>query len=84
MVERHIGTVSAAMQTLYQIVVVKRELSRKAKLLICQTHVRSKPHLWSWNVGNDWESKVMNTSGHNVWAQSQTQKEQVEVVQASG
>lgn len=47
MVERHIGTVSAAMQALYQIAVVKRELSRKAKLLICQTHVRSKPHLWS-------------------------------------
>lgn len=47
MVERYTGTVSAAMQALYQIVVVKRELSRKAKLLICQTHLRSKPHLWS-------------------------------------
>lgn len=47
MVERHIGTVSAAMQALYQIAVVKRELSRKAKLLICQTHVRSCGHeMW--------------------------------------
>ena len=42
--DRRIGAVSAVMRALYRSVVVKKELSRKAKLSV---HLPSNPHLWS-------------------------------------
>ncbi|KAI3358099.1 hypothetical protein L3Q82_003107 [Scortum barcoo] len=47
-IDRRIGAVSAVMRLVYRTVVVKKELSRKAKLSIYRSiYVRSHPHLWS-------------------------------------
>ncbi|KAK0138543.1 hypothetical protein N1851_024925 [Merluccius polli] len=45
-IDRRIGAASAVMRTLHGSVVVKRELSREAKLSI-SVDLRSCPHLWS-------------------------------------
>ncbi|KAI3367396.1 hypothetical protein L3Q82_026250 [Scortum barcoo] len=47
-IDRRIGAASAVMRSVYRTVVVKKELSRKAKLSIdLPVNLRSHPHLWS-------------------------------------
>ncbi|KAI3352271.1 hypothetical protein L3Q82_005173 [Scortum barcoo] len=46
-IDRRIGAASAVMRSVYRTVVVKKELSRKAKLSIYRSIYRSHPHLWS-------------------------------------
>ena len=46
-IDRRIGKAAAIMRTLHRSVVVKRELSEKAKLSIYRFGLRSYPHLWS-------------------------------------
>ncbi|KAI3364655.1 hypothetical protein L3Q82_011436 [Scortum barcoo] len=46
-IDRRIGAASAVMRSVYRTVVVKKELSRKAKLSIYRSIYASHPHLWS-------------------------------------
>ncbi|KAI3368412.1 hypothetical protein L3Q82_025369 [Scortum barcoo] len=46
-IDRRIGAASAVMRSVYRTVVVKKELSRKAKALDLPVNLRSHPHLWS-------------------------------------
>ncbi|KAI3377883.1 hypothetical protein L3Q82_008468 [Scortum barcoo] len=46
-IDRRIGAASAVMRSVYWTVVVKKELSRKAKLSIYRSIYASHPHLWS-------------------------------------
>ncbi|KAK3519654.1 hypothetical protein QTP86_015888 [Hemibagrus guttatus] len=46
-IDRRIGAAAAVMRSMYLSVVVKKELSRKAKLSIYQSILRSYSHLWS-------------------------------------
>ena len=64
-IDRRIGAAAAVMQSLYRSVVVKRELSRKAKLSILPVSLRSCPHLWSWTLGHDRKNKIQDTSDRN-------------------
>ncbi|KAI3362911.1 hypothetical protein L3Q82_011507 [Scortum barcoo] len=45
-IDRRIGAASAVMRSVYRTVVVKKELSRKAKALDLPVNLRSHPHLW--------------------------------------
>ena len=72
-IDRRIWAASAVMRTLRQSVVVKRELSQKAKLSIYRSIYI--PTLWPGGVGRDRKNKITNTSGRNElpsqggWAQ---------------
>ncbi|KAI3363611.1 hypothetical protein L3Q82_001243 [Scortum barcoo] len=46
-IDRRIGAESAVMRSVYRTVVVKKELSRKAKLSIYHGQSTLPPHLWS-------------------------------------
>ncbi|KAI3376413.1 hypothetical protein L3Q82_016428 [Scortum barcoo] len=49
----------AVMRSVYRTAVVKKELSRKAKLSIYRVNLRSHPHLWSSRtLGNDRKDKI--------------------------
>lgn len=43
-----VASASAEMRVLYQAVVVKMELSRKAKLSVYRSAYFANPHLWLW------------------------------------
>ncbi|KAI3366340.1 hypothetical protein L3Q82_000504 [Scortum barcoo] len=45
-IDRRIGAASAVMRSVYRTVVVKKELSRKAKALDLPVNLRFPPHLW--------------------------------------
>ncbi len=61
-INRWIGTMSAAMQTLYWIVIVKRVRSARFT-----DWYASNAQAWSWALGNDQKNKIMNTSFSTKW-----------------
>ena len=61
-IDRWIGAACAVVRTLYRSVVVKRELSLKARLCLL-VDLRSNPHLWSQTVGSDRKNEIVDTSG---------------------
>uniref|UniRef100_A0A669BS49 Reverse transcriptase domain-containing protein n=1 Tax=Oreochromis niloticus TaxID=8128 RepID=A0A669BS49_ORENI len=64
-IDRWIGAAAAAMRTLYQSVVVKRELNIKAKLSIYRSIYVPTLNLWSRAVGSDRKNEIADTSGGN-------------------
>ena len=69
--DRWIGALSAVIRVLCQFVIVKRELGRKANLLV---HRCQSPHLWSQDLGHDQKKEVTKAaqvsfpSGDEVWS----------------
>jgi len=54
-IDTRIGKANAILRELYCSVVMKRELSKTAKLSVFKS-VCSDPHLWSWVLGDDWKN----------------------------
>ena len=64
-IDRWTGASSAVMRMLKHSVVVKRELSQKAKLSILSVILFSNSHLWSGTLDNDPKNEITNTSSQN-------------------
>ncbi len=60
---QRIGAAGAVLCSLYHTVVMKRELSQKAKLLIYwSVSLHSYPYLWSLRMGHDRKNEIAGTS----------------------